>query len=87
MTHRIDVRWPIGLLWIVIGVLLAAYGVTSHQGVARSLVVDRLWGCVMLIFGIVMLATAAAGAKAPEIGERGEEKGDDGRGNRNHAST
>jgi hypothetical protein len=59
MTQRIDVRWPIGLLWIAIGVLLAAYGVTSHHGVVRSLVVDRLWGCVMLIFGIVILATAA----------------------------
>jgi hypothetical protein len=69
MTPRIDVRWPIGLLWIVIGVLLAAYGVMPRHEVARSLAVDRLWGCVMLTFGIVMLAAAAG---APEKGERGE---------------
>jgi hypothetical protein len=64
MTPRIDVRWPIGLLWIAIGVLLAGYGVVPHHAVARSLTVDRLWGCVMLVFGIVILATATA-AKRP----------------------
>ncbi len=55
MTPSIDVRRPIGLLWIVIGGLLAIYGVIPHHEVARSLAVDRWWGCIMVVFGIAML--------------------------------
>jgi len=55
----LDVRWPIGALWIVIGVLLLGYGVAAGTTDTPSLGVDRWWGAVMLVFGIVMLALAA----------------------------
>jgi hypothetical protein len=54
-----DVRWPIGILWIVIGVLLVAYGVLGGGSDVRSLAVDRWWGAVMLAFGVIMVALAA----------------------------
>jgi len=49
----LDLRTPIGALFLIIGLLLAGYGwTTSGMGV------DRWWGLVMALFGAVMLALA-----------------------------
>jgi hypothetical protein len=57
----IDIRYPIGLLFSVIGLVLLAYGITTMHETdlyKKSLGVDiNIWaGILMLIFGIVMLA-------------------------------
>lgn len=54
----LDIRLPIGLLFSVIGLLLAGFGVFSEQGIyVRSLGfnVNLAWGVVLLVFGIVMV--------------------------------
>jgi hypothetical protein len=55
---RLDVRFPIGLLFTIFGLILAAFGLFSNTALyARSLGINinLEWGVVMLIFGIIML--------------------------------
>ncbi|HWG30046.1 MAG TPA: hypothetical protein VN676_05810 [Steroidobacteraceae bacterium] len=57
----LDIRIPIGSLFVLIGALLAGYGLLSNPAVyQRSLGVDinLWWGGVLLIFGCGMLALA-----------------------------
>lgn len=63
---RLDIRWPIGLMFSVLGALLAIYGGltlgkpgTSPAGIP----VNLDWGLVMLGFGLLMLAGAKGGKK------------------------
>jgi hypothetical protein len=58
-----DVRLPIGLLFLAIGVLVAFYGLTGDPGTfsahAAGLNIDLVWGSVMAVFGAVMLVLTA----------------------------
>jgi hypothetical protein len=54
----VDIRLPIGLLFGVIGLLLAGFGAFSDKGIyVRSLGfnVNLAWGVVLLVFGIIMV--------------------------------
>jgi hypothetical protein len=53
----IDLRKPIGILFLAYGALLAVYGVARPQPVL-DLNINLIWGVVMAIFGAVMLALA-----------------------------
>ncbi len=58
---RLDIRWPIGLMFSVLGALLAVYGgvTLGKPGTAPSgIPVNLYWGLVMLAFGLAMLAGA-----------------------------
>jgi hypothetical protein len=64
---RLDIRWPIGLMFSVLGALLAVYGgITIHRPGATSggIPINLSWGLVMLAFGLAMLAGAKGGTKA-----------------------
>ena len=57
----LDIRIPIGSLFVLIGALLAGYGLFSDPGIyQRSLGVDinLWWGGALLVFGCGMLALA-----------------------------
>ena len=58
-----DVRLPIGLLFMAIGVLVAGYGLSDDPGRfsadSAGLNIDLVWGSVMAAFGAVMLALTA----------------------------
>jgi hypothetical protein len=58
MKHLLDPRVPIGALCIIVGALLAGYGLAPHADGTRSLALDRWWGIVMVAFGIAMLLGA-----------------------------
>ena len=63
---QFDLRYPIGILFTIYGVLLTAYGVIGNkEQYARSLNINinLVWGIVMLIFGVVMLYFAKRGTK------------------------
>jgi hypothetical protein len=54
----LDIRLPIGLLFSVIGLLLAGFGAFSDKGIyVRSLGfnVNLAWGVALLVFGIIMV--------------------------------
>ena len=58
---RLDIRWPIGLMFSVLGALLAVYGAVTlgRPGTAPTGVpINLTWGLVMLVFGLAMLAWA-----------------------------
>ncbi len=56
----LDVRIPLGLMFLVTGGLMTGYGVWTRGSAmyARSmgLNVDFLWGAVLLLFGAVMFS-------------------------------
>jgi hypothetical protein len=58
----LDVRLPIGGMFLVVGVLLAIYGVitTGGPGYEKSLDINinLWWGLVMAVFGALMLGLA-----------------------------
>ena len=66
----LDIRWPIGLMFSLIGLLLTIFGVVSRA--ASSIKVDGqdmdinlIWGVVLLVFGVLMLLGAVKGGKNP----------------------
>lgn len=66
-----DIRLPIGLLFLLIGLLLAGLGLTGDPARLRILAlgvnIDLVWGAALTVFGLVMLAlTRLGGPSRPE---------------------
>ena len=63
----LDIRWPIGLMFSLIGALLAFNGLRDHSDHAVSLGINinLVWGIVLLVFGVLMLLGANKGRKTP----------------------
>jgi hypothetical protein len=64
---QLDLRLPIGILFTIYGVLLAAYGLLGNkEQYARSLNINinLTWGLVMLVFGVLMLVFALRNKKS-----------------------
>jgi hypothetical protein len=60
----LDIRWPIGLMFTLIGVLLAITGIKDGADArALDINIDLIWGVVLLIFGVLMLLGAISGRK------------------------
>ncbi len=58
---KLDVRWPIGGMFSIVGALLVIYGVVSDPAIYQKSLginVNLWWGLVLLVFGLVMLALA-----------------------------
>jgi drug/metabolite transporter (DMT)-like permease len=67
----IDIRFPLGLMFAIVGVLLWAYGWLGDKSIyARSLGmnVNLVWGAVLFFFGATMLLLAwhAKTARRPQ---------------------
>jgi len=59
----LDIRVPIGVLFVAIGALLAIHGLSADsEATARSLGlnINLIWGGAMTAFGAAMLALAAS---------------------------
>jgi hypothetical protein len=52
---KLDIRYPLGFLFVIVGALLAAYGLLRH------IRIDLLWGAVQAVFGVVVLGLAKMG--------------------------
>ena len=62
----LDIRWPIGLMFTLIGALLAIYGVAKPADSLRlGMNINLIWGIVLLVFGVLMLLGAVRGGKNP----------------------
>jgi sulfite exporter TauE/SafE len=60
----LDIRWPIGLMFTLIGILLTGFGATKGtESTSLGVNINLIWGVVLLIFGVLMLAGAATGRK------------------------
>jgi hypothetical protein len=70
----LDIRAPIGGLFIMLGGMLACYGLFASKSRASSDLpsagnVNLWWGLVMLVFGIVLLLIArrAMSPRSPNV--------------------
>jgi sulfite exporter TauE/SafE len=62
----LDIRWPIGLMFTLIGVLLTAFGaIKKSDSMSLDININLIWGVVLLVFGVLMLAGAIRGGKNP----------------------
>ena len=64
----LDLRWPFGLMFSLIGALLVIYGLitnSNNEVYSRSLGinVNLIWGLALLVFGGAMLTLAWRGGK------------------------
>ena len=63
---NLDLRLPIGLMFTIVGAMLAVFGLVSDDAIyGRSLGinVNLWWGLVLMAFGLVMLTFAIRAAK------------------------
>jgi hypothetical protein len=58
-----DIRLPIGVLFLAIGLLVAAFGALAHPPAPAGINIDLIWGAVMAAFGVLMLGLAALARK------------------------
>jgi len=67
---NLDIRYPIGLLFLVIGAILTVYGLVSGPEIyaahSLGLNINLGWGIVQLIFGALMVGLAKAGVGKDE---------------------
>ena len=62
----LDIRWPIGLMFSLIGVLLLIEGIIGgDKSLSLGININLIWGVVLLVFGALMLLGAARGRKTP----------------------
>ena len=66
----LDIRWPIGIMFSLVGALLLIYGVATNGDVemyrhSLGININLIWGVVLLVFGAAMLLGAILGGKKP----------------------
>ena len=62
----LDIRWPIGLMFSLIGVLLLIEGaIGGDKELSLGININLIWGIVLLVFGVLMLLGAMRGRKTP----------------------
>ena len=74
----LDIRLPLGLLFVVTGGMMTVYGLFTHGSAIyeKSLGIDinLVWGVVLSLFGLMMLLLAYLGrrrmANAPPLDPR-----------------
>ena len=64
----LDIRWPIGLMFSIVGFLLVVYGLLTGSNpelYRRSLDinVNLYWGMPLVVFGLAMLLLAWRGSR------------------------
>jgi hypothetical protein len=66
----LDIRWPIGIMFSLVGLLLVAFGAATSSDVemyrhSLGININLIWGVVLLVFGVLMLLGAILGRKKP----------------------
>ena len=68
---HLDVRIPIGLLFVIFGAILLVFGLLSdpviYQTHSLGHNINLGWGLVQLLFGVVMLGLAYRGRRAKDV--------------------
>jgi hypothetical protein len=63
----LDIRWPIGYMFLILGIVLAAYGLISDDTIYQQSLgmnVNLIWGAILGAFGIMMIVLARFGKKS-----------------------
>lgn len=64
----LDLRWPIGLMFTLIGAMLVVYGFATsgdpiYQEHSLGYNINLYWGMLLLVFGLTMLWLAWRGSR------------------------
>jgi ABC-type Fe3+-siderophore transport system permease subunit len=65
----LDIRWPIGLMFSLIGLILVVYGALTGKNPmydkhSLGININLVWGLLLLAFGLFMLISAKIAANA-----------------------
>lgn len=65
----LDIRWPIGIMFTLVGAMLAVFGVITARKAeiyrcSLDININLIWGVVLLVFGVWMLAMARKASAA-----------------------
>ena len=69
----LDVRVPVGVMFGIMGVLLAGYGVLGDQTIyAKSLGINinTIWGSVLIVFAAALLILSSRHRRSPAQKDR-----------------
>ena len=69
----LDIRIPIGLMFTILGVLMAGYGLFGDKTIyARSLDINinLIWGSVEIVFGALMLFFGVRGHRRDQAADK-----------------
>lgn len=64
----LDIRWPIGLLFLAIGAAVAVYGIFSASRTelwGSRINLNLWWGVIMTAFGLGMICGGARAGRRP----------------------
>jgi uncharacterized membrane protein YidH (DUF202 family) len=67
----LDIRWPIGIMFSLVGVLLVVFGAATNSDTAMyrhtslGININLIWGVLLLVFGVAMLLGAILGRHQP----------------------
>jgi len=71
---RFDIRLPIGLVFVLIGAMVAVRGLIGGAALAQAqtagLNIDLIWGAAMTVFGAGLLAVVALRGSKGSPGNR-----------------
>ncbi len=66
---KLDIRYPIGLLFLVIGAILLVFGLVSGPEIyaqhSLGMNINVGWGIAQIVFGAAMVVLARLGAGKP----------------------
>ena len=63
----LDIRLPIGSMFLFVGVLLTVYGATRPLvSTSVGININLAWGVILLVFGTVMILLGRGGSLAPK---------------------
>ena len=66
----LDIRWPIGIIFTIYGVILMVYGALADASIfaekSQGVNIDLWWGLAMLVFGLFMGALAFRASRRTE---------------------
>jgi hypothetical protein len=60
---QLDIRYPIGLMFLIIGIIVTAYGVISDKAIYQASLginINLWWGVALIVFSAIMLLLARA---------------------------
>ena len=74
----LDLRIPLGLMFLIVGVLLSVYGVVTRGSDiyqrSAGMDINLIWGMVMLVFGLGMFLLGRYSDKHPKAPGKGAER-------------
>jgi len=72
----LDLRIPLGLMFLIVGVLLSVYGLVTRGSEiyqrSAGMDINLIWGLVMLVFGLTMFLMGRYSDKHPKPTESSE---------------